>query len=95
MEVDVPTRPRVLIADDYPEVVKAVSRLLALDYEIVGSVARDIVNSFARHFAGVMAPPLIRFADCSHLGMCACSHHANTPACKAKGSGPFANSSPM
>ena len=39
MEVDVPTRPRVLIADDYPEVVKAVSRLLALDYEIVGSVA--------------------------------------------------------
>ncbi len=32
------TRPRVLIADDYPEMVKAVSRLLALDCEVVGSV---------------------------------------------------------
>jgi DNA-binding NarL/FixJ family response regulator len=29
----------VLIADDYPDMVKAVSRLLALDCEIVGSVA--------------------------------------------------------
>jgi DNA-binding NarL/FixJ family response regulator len=34
----VPTRPRVLVADDYPDMVKAVSRLLALDCEIVGSV---------------------------------------------------------
>ena len=33
------TRPRVLLADDYPEMVKAVSRLLALDCEVVGSVA--------------------------------------------------------
>ncbi len=33
------TRPRVLLADDAPEIVKAVSRLLALDCEIVGSVA--------------------------------------------------------
>ena len=32
-------RPRVLLADDYPDIVKAVSRLLALDCEIVGSVA--------------------------------------------------------
>ena len=32
-------RPRVLLADDYPDVVKAVSRLLALDCEIVGTVA--------------------------------------------------------
>ena len=32
------TRPRVLLADDYPDMVKAVSRLLALDCEIVGSV---------------------------------------------------------
>jgi DNA-binding NarL/FixJ family response regulator len=35
----VSTRPRVLLADDYPDMVKAVSRLLALDCEIVGSVA--------------------------------------------------------
>ena len=32
-------RPRVLIADDHPEVTKAVCRLLALDCEIVGTVA--------------------------------------------------------
>ena len=33
------TRPRVLIADDYPDMVKAISRLLALDCEIVGNIA--------------------------------------------------------
>lgn len=33
------TRPRVLVADDYPDMVKAVSRLLVLDCEIVGTVA--------------------------------------------------------
>jgi DNA-binding NarL/FixJ family response regulator len=33
------TRPRVLLADDYPDIVKAVGRLLALDCEVVGSVA--------------------------------------------------------
>jgi DNA-binding NarL/FixJ family response regulator len=32
------TRPRVLLADDYPDIVKALSRLLSLDFEIVGSV---------------------------------------------------------
>jgi CheY-like chemotaxis protein len=32
-------RPRVLLADDYPDMVKAVSRLLAQHCEIVGSVA--------------------------------------------------------
>ena len=32
------TRPRVLVADDYPHMVKAVGRLLALDCEVVGSV---------------------------------------------------------
>ena len=32
-------RPRVLVADDHPEVAKAVCRVLALDCEVVGSVA--------------------------------------------------------
>ena len=32
-------RPRVLVADDHPDVTKAVCRLLALDCEIVGTVA--------------------------------------------------------
>ena len=31
-------RPRVLVADDHPDMVKAVCRLLALDCEVVGSV---------------------------------------------------------
>jgi two-component system, NarL family, response regulator LiaR len=35
----VSTRPRVLLADDYPDILKAVSRLLALDCDIVGTVA--------------------------------------------------------
>ena len=34
-----PRRPRVLVADDHPEVARAVCRLLALDCEVVGSVA--------------------------------------------------------
>ena len=33
------TRPRVLLADDYPDIVKAVSRMLAQDCEVVGTVA--------------------------------------------------------
>ena len=32
-------QPRVLIADDYPGMVTAVSRLLTLDCDVVGSVA--------------------------------------------------------
>jgi len=38
MEMRLSSRPRVLLADDYPDLVKAVSQLLALDCEIVGSV---------------------------------------------------------
>ena len=37
--VQVPKRPRVLIAEDHPGVAKAVCRVLALDCEVVGSVA--------------------------------------------------------
>ena len=37
--VNAAPRPRVLLADDYPGMVKAVSRLLALDCDVVGSVA--------------------------------------------------------
>ena len=33
------TRPRVLVADDYPEMVKAISRLLSLDCDLVGTIA--------------------------------------------------------
>ena len=34
-----PKRPRVLIADDYEGLAKAVGRLLSLDCDVVGSVA--------------------------------------------------------
>ena len=34
----VPGRLRVLIADDHPGIVRAVSRLLAFDHDVVGSV---------------------------------------------------------
>ena len=33
------TRPRVLLADDHPEMVQAVSHLLKLDCDVVGTVA--------------------------------------------------------
>lgn len=33
------SRLRVLIADDHPAIVRAVSRLMSLDYDVVGSVA--------------------------------------------------------
>ena len=40
MEAGASTRPpRVLLADDYPEMVKAVRRLLAVDCDVVGTVA--------------------------------------------------------
>jgi DNA-binding NarL/FixJ family response regulator len=32
-------RPRVIVADDHPEMVKAICRLLALDCEVVGTVS--------------------------------------------------------
>jgi DNA-binding NarL/FixJ family response regulator len=34
-----PRRPRVLLAEDHPAVAKAVCRVLALDCEVVGTVA--------------------------------------------------------
>jgi len=34
-----PKRPRVLIAEDDPRVARAVCRVLALDFEVVGTVA--------------------------------------------------------
>ena len=32
-------RPRILVADDHPDMVKAICRLLALDCDVVGTVA--------------------------------------------------------
>ena len=43
-------RPRVLLADDYPDMVRAITRLLALDCEILGSVTDggDLVQAAQR-----------------------------------------------
>lgn len=39
LEVDTsPSRPRVRLAEDHPDVAKAVCRVLALDCEVVGAV---------------------------------------------------------
>ena len=38
MGIEDPSRLRVPIADDHPGIVKSLSRLLALDYDVVGSV---------------------------------------------------------
>jgi CheY-like chemotaxis protein len=51
MEVGLSTRLRVLLADDYPGIVDAVSRLLALDCEVVGSVTdgSELLAAAQRH----------------------------------------------
>jgi DNA-binding NarL/FixJ family response regulator len=44
------SRPRVLVADDHAGVAKAISRLLSLDCDVVGSVAdgRDVLDAARR-----------------------------------------------
>jgi DNA-binding NarL/FixJ family response regulator len=46
----VPNRPRVLLADDHPGLVKALSRVLSIDCDIVGVVAdgKEVVEAAAR-----------------------------------------------
>ena len=46
----VKTRPRVLVADDHPEMTKAICRLLAIDCEVVGTFAdgRAVVEAAQR-----------------------------------------------
>jgi DNA-binding NarL/FixJ family response regulator len=45
-----PTRPRILLADDHPSVAKALERLLSVDCDVVGVVADggDLVETAAR-----------------------------------------------
>ena len=45
-----PTRPRVLLADDHHGVVKALSRLLSFDCDVVGTVGdgSEVVGAAAR-----------------------------------------------
>ena len=45
-----PTRPRVLLADDHAGIVKALERMLSLDCDVVGVVAdsSDVAEAAAR-----------------------------------------------
>lgn len=45
-----PTRPRVLLADDHPGVLKALKRVLSLDCDVVGVVVdgREVAEAVAR-----------------------------------------------
>jgi DNA-binding NarL/FixJ family response regulator len=45
-----PTRPRVLLADDHPGVLKALKRVLSLDCDVVGVVVdgREVAEAAAR-----------------------------------------------
>jgi DNA-binding NarL/FixJ family response regulator len=45
-----PSRPRVLVADDHPGVVKALSRLLSLECDVVGTVGdgSEVVDAATR-----------------------------------------------
>ena len=51
-----PTRPRVLLADDHPGVVKALSRLLSFECDVVGTVGdgSDVAAAAARLQPGVV-----------------------------------------
>jgi DNA-binding NarL/FixJ family response regulator len=46
----VPSRPRVLLVDDHPGVVKAIGRALAPECDVVGVIAdgREVANAAAR-----------------------------------------------
>lgn len=45
-----PTRPRVLLADDHPGVIKALSRLLSFECDVVGTIGNgsEVVQAAAR-----------------------------------------------
>jgi DNA-binding NarL/FixJ family response regulator len=50
MAIEPPRRLRVLVVDDHPAVLRAVSRLLAQDYDVAGTVAdgRELLETAQR-----------------------------------------------
>ncbi len=68
------TRLRVLLADDYPGIVDAIGRLLALDYDVVGSVAdgNSLLEAAQRHQPDVIVldlnlPNVHGLEACRHI----------------------------
>ena len=66
-----PTRPRVLLVDDHPGVVRALSRLLSTDCDVVGVMAdgREAADAAARLQPVVIVVDL-NLPDVSGLDVC-------------------------
>jgi two-component system response regulator FimZ (fimbrial Z protein) len=67
----VPTRPRVLLVDDHPGIVRALSRLLSTDCDVVGVMAdgREAADAAARLQPVVIVVDL-NLPDVSGLDVC-------------------------
>jgi len=67
----VPTRPRVLLVDDHPGIVRALSRLLSTECDVVGVMAdgRDVADAAARLQPVVIVVDL-NLPDVSGLDVC-------------------------
>jgi DNA-binding NarL/FixJ family response regulator len=74
----VPTRPRVLLVDDHPGIVRALSRLLSTDCDVVGVMAdgREAADAAARLQPVVIVVDL-NLPDVSGLDVCRQITHNN------------------
>ena len=66
-----PTRPRVLLVDDHPGIVRALSRLLSTECDVVGVMAdgREVADAAARLQPVVIVVDL-NLPDVSGLDVC-------------------------
>ena len=73
-----PTRPRVLLVDDHPGIVRALSRLLSTDCDVVGVMAdgRGVADAAARLQPVVIVVDL-NLPDVSGLDVCRQITHNN------------------
>src|SRR5215216_4842610 len=71
MKDETPGRLRILIADDNPSVLRSVSRLLALEYDVVGLVSNgtDLIEAAHRLQPDVIVLDL-SFTDVESLEAC-------------------------
>jgi DNA-binding NarL/FixJ family response regulator len=73
-----PTRPRVLLADDHPGMVKALERVLALECDVVGVVADGSeVAATAARLQPVVIVVDLNLPNVSGLDVCRCILQTN------------------
>ena len=66
-----PTRPRVLLADDHPGVVQALSRLLSFECDVVGTVSNGSdVAAAADHLQPVVVVVDLNLPNVNGLDVC-------------------------